>query len=85
MGDVERALDVAAIRILSLAVEYLAVMLVVVEVDCSVECQKDDLRRLVFEKRKKKKNRDTLEIVCYMFVIILFYLHYGARLWVGLM
>lgn len=60
MGDVERALDVAAIRILSFAVEYFAVMLVVVEVHRSVECQKDDLRRLVlcFRARERELVRE---------------------------
>lgn len=52
MCNVESALDVAVVRVLAFAVEHLAVMLVVVEVDGSVECHQDDLRRLRMRNRK---------------------------------
>lgn len=58
MGNVERALDVAAIRILTFSVEHLAVMLVVVEVDCAVECQKDDLRSLFRVRTREREEKD---------------------------
>lgn len=55
MRDEEGALDVAAVRILALAVEDLLVVLVVVQVDGPVERQQNNLRNLFLLKFKEKK------------------------------
>lgn len=55
MRDEEGALDVAAVRILALAVEDLLVVLVVVQIDGPVERQQNNLRNLFSLKFKEKK------------------------------
>lgn len=57
MRDEEGALDVAAVRILALAVEDLLVVLVVVQVDGPVERQQNNLRNLFSLKFKEKKKK----------------------------
>lgn len=47
MRNVECALDVAAVRILALAVEHLAIVFVVVQINGTVERQQNDLRNLL--------------------------------------